>query len=131
LPIPVIVPAYAALLAIVFIFLSVRVIRARRGVRVAIGTGGQPSLERVQRVHANFAEYVPIALILFTFVEMHRWPFWLVHLLCALFLIGRMLHAYGVSQDKENFQLRVTGMTLTFTLIGSAALLLLFDALRA
>jgi uncharacterized protein len=55
---------YAALLAPLFILLAVRVIRQRRGARVAIGDGGDKLLLRRMRVHANFAEYVPFALVL-------------------------------------------------------------------
>jgi len=59
--IPVIVPAYAAVLAILYIFLSARVIRSRISERVKIGTGGSRIVERRMRIHANFAEYVPVA----------------------------------------------------------------------
>ena len=42
------------------------------------------------RVQGNFAEYVPIALILFLFVEMQGWPRWLVHGLCVVLLAARV-----------------------------------------
>ena len=58
-----VIPAYAALLALLFIALSIRTIRARRAHKVAIGTGGHAAVERAMRVHANFAEYVPLALL--------------------------------------------------------------------
>ena len=67
--VPAIVPVYAAVLAFIYIVLSVRVIRARRNAKVAIGTKGNAHLERKIRVHANFAEYVPLALLLATFIE--------------------------------------------------------------
>lgn len=34
-----------------------------------------------------------------------------------MLLTGRVVHAVGVSQEDENFALRVTGMALTFTAI--------------
>jgi len=38
-----------------------------------------------------------------------------------LLFVGRIVHAYGVSQEDEDFRLRVTGMTMTFmSLIFSA-----------
>ena len=79
------------------------------------------------RVHGNFAEYVPLALLLIAFVEMRGLPYWLIHLLAIVLLIGRLIHAYGVSQAQENFTYRVTGMSLTFTAIASASLILLGD----
>ena len=71
---PQIVPIYAGFLGLVFIFLSVRVIRARRQERVALGDGGNPQVRRAMRVHANFAEYVPLALILIAFAELQGQP---------------------------------------------------------
>jgi len=40
-------------------------------------------------------------------------------------LFGRIVHAYGVSQEKENYRLRTAGMLLTFGAIVVAALRLL------
>jgi len=120
-----IVPFYASLLAALYIFLSLRVIRMRRRERVAVGDGNNLRLRRAIRVHANFAEYVPLALILLAFVEMQRSPALLVHGLCLSLVIGRAIHAYGVSQEKENYRLREAGMALTFFTIISSSLLLL------
>ena len=54
-------------------------------------------LERTMRVQANFAEYVPITLLLATFMEMQGTRAWLIHLLCLALVAGRVVHAYGVS----------------------------------
>jgi uncharacterized membrane protein YecN with MAPEG domain len=129
--VPIIVPAYAAAFAFVYILLSVRVIRARWRARVSIGTKGDISLERTIRVHANFAEYVPFALLLATFVEMQNGPAWLVHLLCLALLLGRIVHAYGVSQERENVRLRIAGMATTFAVFAITALALLARAISA
>ena len=120
-----IIPLYAALLALLFIFLSLRVIRVRREERVALGDGGNVRLRRAMGVHANFAEYVPLALLLMAFIELNGLPGWLIHLLGVALLIGRLVHAYGVSQSNENYRFRVFGMMLTFSTIGGSALILL------
>jgi len=125
-----IVPFYAALLAALFIFLSVRVTRVRRQERVAIGDGNNLRLRRAIRVHANFAEYVPIALLLAMFIELQQFPPLVVHLLCLALAVGRVCHAYGVSQEREDYRFRVAGMTLTFATIGVSALLLVGSFLR-
>jgi uncharacterized protein len=124
-----IVPIYAGIFAFIYIDLSLRVIRQRRIARVALGSGGDAALERAQRVHGNFSEYVPFALILLLLVEMQGWPGWLVHLLCVALLAGRLIHAVGVSQPKENFNLRIVGMTTTVGVIGAAGAVLLFGGL--
>ena len=60
----------------------------------------------------------PLALLLAAFLELQRFPSVLLHTLGLTLLIGRTVHAYGVSQENENYKLRVLGMTLTFTTIG-------------
>ena len=115
-------PAYAAVLGLIFVALSVRTIRMRRRHRVAVGDGGNAELRRAMRVHANFAEYVPLSLLLIFFVEHDGAETLLVHALGIALLSGRLLHAWGFSQEPENFRYRVSGMALTFGTIITAAL---------
>lgn len=128
---PTIVPFYAALLAIVFVILSVRTIRLRRRLRIALGDAGNPTILRAIRTHSNFAEYVPMTLLLILMLELQGAHPALVHLLGLCLLVGRVLHAFGVSRDKEDYRFRVGGMTLTFgALLGAALCLLLRNALH-
>ena len=124
-----IVPLYAGLLALVFVGLSAFVIRQRGRAKVAIGAGGDALLERAMRVHANFAEYVPLAVVLLALMELQRAPAWLLHGLGLVLLLGRVAHAYGVSQEKENFRFRVSGMMATFATLVTAALYLIWHSL--
>jgi len=128
--IPTIVPIYAAIFAVMLVALSLRVAMTRGEVRVPIGDGGNRMLLRRIRVQGNFTEYVPMALILFLFVELQGWPRWLVHGLCLVLLTARLLHAYGVAQEPEDIRLRATGMATTAILLVSAAGLLLYNAIR-
>lgn len=124
-----IVSVYAALLALLFIALSINVIRVRQSTRTALGDAGDARLLRAMRVHANFAEYVPLALILlFAAAGLGAAPIWL-HLLGALLLAGRLSHAWGVSRTPENLKFRVAGMIATFTVLAATALTLLVLAL--
>lgn len=116
---------YAALLALLFIGLSVRTLRLRRGLRIPVGDGNNPQLLRAMRVHANFSEYVPLALLVIYFCELATRSVVVAHGLCLCLLVGRIIHALGVSQTKENYRYRVAGMMLTFIALGVAALLLL------
>jgi uncharacterized membrane protein YecN with MAPEG domain len=119
--IPVIVPFYAAVLGLIFIFLSARVVIARRQFRIRLGSGGQEVLERRIRVQGNFAEYVPLTVILLTFLELYGATKWLVHLLCIALILGRCLHAYCVSRTDEDIRQRRTAMVLTFGALVIAA----------
>lgn len=115
-------PLYAATLGLLFISLSVRTLLLRRRLKIAIGDGGDQRLLRAMRVHANFAEYVPLSLLLIFMFETGGGQTWLVHAFCSCLLIGRISHCYGVSQLSENFQYRVFGMTMTFTALGGSSL---------
>ena len=124
-----ILPAYAALFALIFVYLSLRTIGLRRRLQIAMGDADNPLMLRAMRVHANFAEYVPFALLLIFLVESQGARAGLVHGLCLTLLIGRVLHAWGLSQARENFRFRVIGMVLTFATLVSAALYLLIVTL--
>jgi uncharacterized membrane protein YecN with MAPEG domain len=97
---------YASLLAFLFVLLSVRVIAQRREARVEIGVGESKELLRRSRVHANFAEYVPLALLMLAFAESLKTPSIVLHLLGLALLAGRLLHAYGLSQNPHILGLR-------------------------
>lgn len=121
---------YAALLTPTFLVLSLRVIRGRRAGRKALGTSGDAPLLRRTRAHANFSEYVPYTLLLIGLAENIGTPKWLIHLSGVILLIGRNIHAYGVSQEPETFKYRVWGTTMTFMAISTAGLLCFIGALR-
>ena len=123
-----ITPIYAALLAILFFYLSVRTIRLRRSLQIGLGHAENAVMLRAIRVHANFAEYVPMALVLIMLVEFSAAPSWAAHALGAALVVARLSHAYGVSQPKENFKFRVFGMATTFTVLLVSASYLLFVA---
>ena len=110
-------PGYSAVFALVFVGLSVRTLLLRRKFKVAVGHGDESRLQRAVRAHANFAEYVPLALLLIFFLELMFGRTLLVHGLCITLLLGRALHAFGISRVNEDYRFRVTGMALTFTAV--------------
>lgn len=116
-----VIPVYAALLALLFVMLSVRTLRTRRRLKIAVGDGGNDEMLRAMRVHANFAEYAPLTLLVLLMLELQGAPAELVHGLGVLLLVGRSVHAWGVSRTDEDYRFRVLGMSLTFTaLLGGA-----------
>ncbi len=123
-----IVPAYAGALALLFIYLSVLVVKQRRFHRVPIGDGHKASLKRAIAVHNNFAQYVPITLILLLMMEIALAPAFLVHALCTVSCLARCVHAYGVSQDPEPFKFRRIGVLSTFGVITVSACYLFYVA---
>ena len=119
---------YAALLGLMFLRLSINVIRQRRRAHIALGTGGDAGIERAARVHGNFAEYVPLLLGLIYLVEASGYPAWWVHVLGSALLAGRVAHAFGVSRSPEVFLFRTVGMVVTFLVLLVAAVMLLAAA---
>jgi uncharacterized membrane protein YecN with MAPEG domain len=122
---------YAGLLAPLLVVLAFRVIEVRREARIAVGDGGHPLLQRRVRVHANFAEYVPLALVLLALAEsLGTWP-WLLHAMGVSLLCGRIVHAVGMSRQEEFLPLRATGMVMTFAVLITGAVVCLAGALNA
>ncbi len=117
-----ITPIYASVATLFFMYLSFRVIGARRASNVGLGDGGNRVLLRRQRVHGNCAEYVPLAILLMALAELQNTPTWTLHLIGALLMAGRVVHAYGVSQEPEQIKLRAIGMTLTFAALITGAM---------
>ena len=116
-------PLWASLLVFLYLWLAAQVIRARYRTRTALGSGGDPGLERAIRAHANFAEYVPLALGLLLMAELQGASGWLLHGLGATLLIGRALHGFGISRTDEVLALRSSGVVLTFGVLVIAAAL--------
>ncbi len=122
-----IVPLYAALLGLFFVYLSFRTISVRRKKNISIGDGGDQSMLRAMRMHANFSEYTPIGLILLILVEVQGGAAVLLHALGVLFLLARLAHAYGISSAQASGKMRVGGMAGTFTTIFVAAIWLIIE----
>jgi uncharacterized membrane protein YecN with MAPEG domain len=127
----IVTPLYAALLAIWLLVLGLRVIHHRRRARVSFGDGGDTALERAIRAHANFAEYVPIALILLLILELSRFSVYLVHALGIALVVARVLHGYALAFAREYRFGRYWGALLTFAVISVEALLCLYQTYRA
>ena len=119
-------PLYAAALGVLFVLLSVRVIVARRSRRLGFGAGGDPGMEPRIRIHANFAEYVPLALILLFMAEsLGANALWL-HLLGGSLLAGRLAHAILLSFESTDDLGRILGMTGSqVAILGGAVLTML------
>ena len=124
-----IVPVYAAIFGLMFVYLSVRVIKQRRSAKVSLGDGDNPALRKAIAVHNNFSQYVPFALLLIAFVELSHASATITHGLCACLLVGRVAHAYGLAQPVQIMKLRQIGVLLTFGVIVIAALYLLGNAI--
>lgn len=112
--VPVITAFYGGLLGILAIVLAVLVINQRRISHIGIGDGGNKALALAGRAFGNFAEYAPLALLLFVLLEVCGGPRLAVHLCAGGFVLGRVAHAYGISRSSGESPGRAVGVTLTF-----------------
>jgi uncharacterized protein len=125
---PSITAAYLGVLALLYAVLGVQVSRLRRGHKVLFGDGGNIKLRSAIRAHANFAEYVPIIVLMVALLEMSGLPAVRVHLLMAALLVARLLHPLGMYVGPRSWQFsvcRVGGIGLTVVVLIGAAMLLL------
>jgi uncharacterized membrane protein YecN with MAPEG domain len=120
---------YAALLAILFLAISIRVMLERRRAHVPFGEGTSETLKRRIRAQANFAEYAPITLILMALLELQGAGSFMLNAVGLLLLVGRLAHASGIGRVPEDRRLRIIGMGLTILAIILAIIALLAIAL--
>lgn len=113
---------YAGLLAPLYVLLALRVIAYRRRTRILLGDGNDLALARRMRVQANFAEYVPFALLLMALAEGLEVDDQVIHVLGGVLLLARLSHAWGMSHARELFYFRTVGVAGTFTVILVGAL---------
>ena len=119
---------YAGLLSLLFLVLSVRIIVLRNH-GVSFGDGGNPVLLRRIRAHGNFAEYVPMILLMIGFLEISHFSALWIHLLGGTLVVSRLLHGYALSFN-ESFKFgRIGGTALTLTLLGVCGFLCIYQAL--
>ena len=129
---PSITSAYLGILALLFAALGMQVSRLRRGNHVLFGDGGNIKLRSAIRAHANFAEYVPIIVLMVAMLETSGMPAIRVHLLMATLLVARLLHPLGMYVGPKTLQFqicRVGGIVLTTLVLIASALLLLSRSL--
>ena len=106
---------YAGLCGLFLAWLALQTIKVRRVAKVKLGDNGNFELQSAIRAHGNFAEYMPITMILLFLLEYNGAPELLIHLIGISFLTGRWIHAQGLLKD--NLQKRVVGMKFTLNIL--------------
>lgn len=120
---------YAAWLALLIVALAIRVTLYRRRARIGIGHSGDPELARRIRAHANAVELIPVALILLLAAELLAIaPLWL-HVFGIAVLLGRVLHAIGLSGSAGASFGRSSGYVLTVGAIVAMSVVLLWQSI--
>jgi len=112
---------YAGLLGLIYLVLGFHVGSYRGKVGVSILHGDDMELATRIRRHGNFAEYVPLLLVLFAALELGGASAWSLHAMGAALVGARIAHPLGLFLDNAGHPLRVVGAvgTLLVLLIAS------------
>ena len=103
----------AAAAAIINFWLGNRIGQLRHRHKISVGTGGNELLERRMRAQLNFAENVPLVLILIGLIEAAgKAGAWLAPV-GALFMLGRVFHGLGMDGGSLQWG-RMVGTLVTF-----------------
>lgn len=111
------------LLALAFL-----VTRARQTHKVLLGDQNVPELTRAIRVHGNAVEYVPALLASLAVLVAVGASQYVIHAVGALTLVGRLLHAFGLSRNSGVTRGRFLGTLFTWIGFVVAAVALLYYA---
>ena len=105
---------WGGLLILLLITLSGLVVRQRQRLRIGYGDGESPELMGASRAFSNSAEYAPAAMGGLALSALVGVTPWLIHVVGAMFLLGRLVHAFGLSRSVGATRPRVIGMMLTY-----------------
>lgn len=95
MPVPV-TALFASILALVMVYLGLRVSMQRGKQKIMIGDGGNSELFLEGRRHLNFVEHVPMAVILMGLVELNGAPKLWLYILGSALVLARVLHPIGL-----------------------------------
>ena len=117
---------YAGILMIFALALSVKAggLRGKSGISVLFGEPANMELAERVRVHQNFLEYVPMAIILMGIIELNGGNATFLHVFGVVLIIARIAHAIGLKHDNMGHPGRAIGA-------GGTALISLVAALYA
>jgi uncharacterized protein len=118
---PIYSPLYTFVLVALYMVLSGRVIYLRNAKGIVIGHGEDRTLQKAIRSHGNFAEYVPLCVIILVVMEIQQGPTMTLHLCGFGLIIGRILHSIGLSRRAKPSPARFFGTVLTGIALVAAA----------
>ena len=122
-PTPRITLLVASLHVLFYLYLASRVILHRRVHRIGVGTGGDEAMTRKVRVHANFSEYVPLALLMLALLELSGTAAAVLWTCGIVLLLARVAHAIGLGGSAGYSAGRFAGTILTFGVLLAMAVI--------
>jgi len=121
---------FIALHVVLLLTLAYRVVAMRRTHKLGLGDGAIEQVQQRIRAHANATEYVPLALLELLVLELLGVPAVWLYIAGGALLVGRLLHAMGLSESAGYSKGRFYGTLLTWLAMLAMSMALLFHALH-
>ncbi len=102
---------YAGILVIFALVLSFRAggFRGKSGISLGLGEPVNMDLAERVRIHQNFLEYVPMAIILMGILETNGGNATFLHVFGVVLIVARIAHAVGLKHDNMGHPGRAIG----------------------
>jgi uncharacterized protein len=122
---------FAAVLGLLLLFLSFLVSRYRLTFKHGLGVSDDIDFQATVRAHANLVEYAPIGLIMLAIAELNGVSSTLIYWTGMGFVVGRLLHAFGMINGRGGPHMaRMAGILLTWLAILVLSLLLFWNVFQ-
>lgn len=109
---------YCALHILIFLALSVFVVRERLRRRIGLGDGGDMEFLQISRMQGHASEYLSPTLVLLLLFAILDMGLFAVHGFGMATLAGRIMHAAGLHKSPYRSIGRLFGMTLILVSLG-------------
>lgn len=119
----------ATLCGLIFVVLTLRVSQGRIRSKISLGDGGDAGLLARVRAHANFAEFVPLCLILMGLIETNVGRSKWLGGLGVVLIVARVLHPIGMGMPVPNIP-RAGGALLTMIVLAALSIWALIISAR-
>lgn len=111
-----ITPVYGSLLALIVVILAYRVTIFRRNENIGLGEQlASNAMKCAIRAHGNAVENIPLSIVLLLILELNYLTPWLLHCFGVMLIVGRLLHAWGMSSRAGPSRGRFYGILLTWS----------------
>ena len=114
---------YTAILSLIVVALAINVTAHRVKLSVPLGDGGNPQMLRMIRLHANAAEYIPLACLLMLIYEINSGWHAALHTAGIVLIVARLVQTWNMWETENAGFGRRTGQALTWLTIIVLALL--------
>ncbi len=108
---------FAALLTLLLLVLSIRIIIIRGRERIGLGVGESKPLEVAVRIHGNFIEFVPMAVLLLALMELAGAGAMMLYVCGGVLFLARISHAIGLTKTIGTSLYRAFGVLGTFAVL--------------